>query len=224
MTRSWCTTASISITSLIYGTRRLADMSGPTTWSVCMTATMTPTTHCLNFGFLPTAPPHGIPGRYHGPKKKIVFHCGGFAAAMKNDFFLFFLPRRRRVLGISPPCPKKGQTSSTDGEALEKGLLAAGIPLKESKRALKVEAPHKWRNYLQGVWRRHQHRPEVAALYRSKLIIAEQRLQQWLAAYPEHRLPATFDNWYTQPASAATWTRPCTWPMWGRWPRATRCS
>ncbi len=87
----------------------------------------------------------------------------------------------------------------TDVEALEKGLLAAGIPLKESKRALKAEAPHKWRNYLQGVWRRHQHRPEVAALYQSKLIIAEQLLQQWLAAYPEHRLPVTFDNWYTQP-------------------------
>ncbi len=46
----------------------------------------------LNFGFLPTAPPHGAPGRFRGPKKKIVFHCGGFAAAMKNIFFMFFLP------------------------------------------------------------------------------------------------------------------------------------
>ncbi len=65
----------------------------------------------LNFGFLPTAPPHGAPGRFRGPKKKIVFHCGGEAAAMKNAFFLFFSPRRKRVLAISPPRSPKGQTS-----------------------------------------------------------------------------------------------------------------
>jgi len=47
----------------------------------------------------------------------------------------------------------------TDVEALEQGLLAAGIRLKESKQALKTVAPHKWRNYLQGVWRRHQRQP-----------------------------------------------------------------
>ncbi len=38
----------------------------------------------------------------------------------------------------------------TDVEALEQGLRAAGIRLRESKQALKTEAPHKWRNYLQG--------------------------------------------------------------------------
>ena len=87
----------------------------------------------------------------------------------------------------------------TDVEALEKGLLAAGLRLKASKQALKTEAPHKWRNYLQGVWRRYQDKPEVAALYQSKLIIAEQLLQQWVAAHPDLKLPVTFDNWYTQP-------------------------
>jgi len=65
----------------------------------------------------------------------------------------------------------------TDVAALEQGLVAAGIRLKASNQALKTEAPHKWRNYLQGVWRRHQCQPEVAALYQSKLIIAEQLLQ-----------------------------------------------
>ncbi len=69
----------------------------------------------LNFGFLPTAPPHGAPGRFRGPKKKIVFHCGGEAAAMKNAFFLFFSPRRKRVLAISPPRSPKGQTSGNRG-------------------------------------------------------------------------------------------------------------
>jgi len=87
----------------------------------------------------------------------------------------------------------------TDVDKLECGLVAAGIRLKESKQALKSEAPHKWRNYLQGVWRRHQHQPEVAALYQSKLIIAEQQLQTWVQAHPTLKLPVVFDNWYTQP-------------------------
>jgi hypothetical protein len=87
----------------------------------------------------------------------------------------------------------------TDVAALEQGLMAAGIPLKASKQALKTEAPHKWRNYLQGVWRRHQDQPAVAALYQSKLLIAEQLLQDWVAAHPQLNLPVTFDNWYTQP-------------------------
>jgi hypothetical protein len=87
----------------------------------------------------------------------------------------------------------------TDVEALERGLVAAGIRLKDSKQALKTEAPHKWRNYLQGVWRRHQRQPEVAALYQSKLLIAERLLQDWSKAQPDLKLPVTFDNWYTQP-------------------------
>jgi hypothetical protein len=87
----------------------------------------------------------------------------------------------------------------TDVEALEQGLVAAGLRLKESKQALKVTAPHKWRNYLQGLWRRHQDQPEVAALYQSKLLIAEQLLQNWVTAHPVPRFPVTFDNWYTQP-------------------------
>lgn len=56
----------------------------------------------------------------------------------------------------------------TNVEALEQGLRAAGLELKASKEALKTEAPHKWRNYLQGLWRRHQDQPEVAALYQSR--------------------------------------------------------
>ncbi|MDE3090988.1 MAG: transposase, partial [Chloroflexota bacterium] len=87
----------------------------------------------------------------------------------------------------------------TDVDALEKGFVAAGVPLKESKQALKTIAPHKWRNYLQGVWRRHQDQPEVAALYQSKLLIGEQLLRDWVETTPSLRLPVTFDNWYTQP-------------------------
>lgn len=82
---------------------------------------------------------------------------------------------------------------------IEAGLLAAGIPLREQKFALKESNPQKWRQYLLGVWRRKQDRPEVAALYASKLLMARRQLAEFVAAHPELKLPVTFDNWYTQP-------------------------
>jgi hypothetical protein len=85
-------------------------------------------------------------------------------------------------------------------EQLEQGLLAAGVKLKDSKRALKDSAPHKWRQYLLGVWRRSQQKGGVADVYDSKLRIAEHLLQYWMQAHPDLKLPVTFDNWYTHPA------------------------
>jgi len=87
-----------------------------------------------------------------------------------------------------------------DLEKLEKGLPQAGVKLKESKFALKTEAPLKWRQYLLSVWQRKQNNPEVAALYQSKLLIGQALLQQWVQEHPELKLPVTFDAWYTQPA------------------------
>ena len=87
-----------------------------------------------------------------------------------------------------------------DLEKLEAGLPKAGVKLKESKFVLKTEAPVKWRQYLLGVWRRNQSKPEVAALYQSKLLIGQALLQQWVQDHPELKLPVTFDSWYTQPA------------------------
>src|SRR5579871_6863334 len=87
-----------------------------------------------------------------------------------------------------------------DLERLEQGLSKAGIALKEGKRALKESAPHKWRQYLLGVWRRHLKEPAVAVLYDSKLVIAQQLLERWVKGHPELKLPVTFDRWYTQPA------------------------
>lgn len=83
---------------------------------------------------------------------------------------------------------------------LEEGLRAAGIKLKESKQTLKETAPHKWRQYLLGVWRRNQKKEaEIAALYDSKLSIAKRLLEQWVQAHPDLKLPVAFDHWYTQP-------------------------
>ena len=85
-------------------------------------------------------------------------------------------------------------------DALETGLKAAGIPLRERKYTLKESDPKKWRNYLLNLWRRHQKKPEVRGLYQSKLLIAQQLLTKFSAAHSVPNLPVTFDNWYTQPA------------------------
>jgi hypothetical protein len=87
-----------------------------------------------------------------------------------------------------------------DLEKLETGLSAAGLTLKESKFALKETEPKKWRQYLLGVWRRHQAKPSVAALHQSKLLIGKEMIQTWVDKHPDLKLPVTFDSWYTQPA------------------------
>jgi hypothetical protein len=86
-----------------------------------------------------------------------------------------------------------------DLEQIEVGLRAANIALKTSKEVLKQSEPAKWRQYLLGVWRRHQKKPEVAALYDSKLRIAERLLSQFVQAHPDLKLPVAFDSWYTEP-------------------------
>lgn len=88
-----------------------------------------------------------------------------------------------------------------DLEKLEHGLRAAQVPLKATQEMLKESDPAKWRGYLLGVWQRRQKsHPEIRELYDSKLIIAQQLLQQWVDTYPAEKLPVTFDNWFTQPA------------------------
>ena len=46
-------------------------------------------------------------------------------------------------------------------DALEAGLTAAGVPIRQSKYALKDNDPQKWRHDLLHLWRRHQHKPGV---------------------------------------------------------------
>jgi len=82
---------------------------------------------------------------------------------------------------------------------LESGLKAAGVKIRQSKYALKESDPRKWRNYLMGLWRRHQDKPEVKNLYQSKLLVGKQMLAQFVSEHSDLNLPVTFDNWYTQP-------------------------
>lgn len=84
-------------------------------------------------------------------------------------------------------------------DKLEAGLLAADVKVKASKQSLKESDPAKWRQYLLGLWRRNQQKPAVAALYESKLRIAERLLTAWVDAHPELKLPVAFDSWYTTP-------------------------
>lgn len=97
-----------------------------------------------------------------------------------------------------PVCFKLWEPAEVD--TLEAGLKAAGIPLRASKYALKERAPKKWRNYLLGVWRRHQQKPEVQTIYKSKLFWGQEMLTQFFAEHPGLKWPVTFDHWYTQPA------------------------
>jgi hypothetical protein len=83
---------------------------------------------------------------------------------------------------------------------LEAGLREAGIAIRASKYGLKESAPKKWRTYLMGLWRRHQHNPAVQKLYQSKLLIGQELLRQFVVEHPRLNLPVPFDNGYTQPA------------------------
>ena len=87
----------------------------------------------------------------------------------------------------------------SDVEALEVGLKAAGIRLRESKYALKETEPRKWRSYLLGVWQRNQKKPQVQQIYKSKLLLGQDLIAKFFADHPNSKLPVTFDTWYTQP-------------------------
>lgn len=88
-----------------------------------------------------------------------------------------------------------------DMEKLEQGLREAKVPIRADKELLKASDPVKWRGYLQGVWQRRQKEyPEIRELYESKLIIAQNLLQEWVNEHPGQKLPVTFDTWYTQAA------------------------
>jgi hypothetical protein len=87
-----------------------------------------------------------------------------------------------------------------DLETLATGLIAAGVTIRQSKNSLKDSEPKKWRQYLLGLWRRHQQKPEVQKLYQSKLLLAQPILSDFCTTRPYDTFPVTFDNWYTQPA------------------------
>jgi len=59
---------------------------------------------------------------------------------------------------------------------LEAGLLKANISIKDSKRKLKENEPKKWRNHLKYLYRTHQEREDVQAVYKTKIHIGHLNL------------------------------------------------
>jgi hypothetical protein len=78
---------------------------------------------------------------------------------------------------------------------LETGRMAAGVTIRPRKFALKDHDPKKWRHYVRGLWRRHQHQPAGDTLYQSKLLVAQQLLRECFNTRPQNQLPVTFDHW-----------------------------
>jgi len=84
-------------------------------------------------------------------------------------------------------------------EKLEQGMRQAGISFPSEKEAWKESEPRKWRSYLVKAWKRRlKQYPELKGLYDTKLSMAQQLLQDWVAAHPDEKLPVTFDDWYTE--------------------------
>ena len=75
-------------------------------------------------------------------------------------------------------------------EALDTGLTAAGVPLRDAQDALKASNPKKWRQYLLNLWRRHQHKPAVQQRSDSTLRSVPQMLTPVFADDPDLHLPS----------------------------------
>jgi hypothetical protein len=86
-----------------------------------------------------------------------------------------------------------------DIEILEQSLRAAGITIKPKQEAYKIDAPKKWRQYLLYLRRKHIAKPGVREAYRTKIIIAEDLLQDFYKRYPDKNIPSCFDSWFTSP-------------------------
>jgi len=82
---------------------------------------------------------------------------------------------------------------------LESGLLKLGINIKDNKRSLKTDAPKKWRNHLKYLYRKHQDKKEVQAIYKTKIHIGKDLLKQFYNKYADAQIPICFDKWFTCP-------------------------
>jgi len=88
-----------------------------------------------------------------------------------------------------------------DLDKIEAGLRAVQVQFKAGKTELKETAPRKWRSYLLRLLQRQQKKhPELSDLYETKLVIAQELIQQWVTTHPGLKLPVTFDSWFTQPS------------------------
>ncbi len=88
-----------------------------------------------------------------------------------------------------------------DIQKLVAKMEALNISLNENKRALKDEDPKAWRAYiLHSRYKDKQFKyPELVEVYKTKLWLARDLVEQFISKYPDVDLPFCFDRWYTKP-------------------------
>ena len=88
-----------------------------------------------------------------------------------------------------------------DIEKLVAKLDELSIDLNEEKRKEKDQEVKAWRNYiLHYQYRRKQYKyPELVEIYKTKLWLARDLVDQFIEQYPDIKLPFCFDRWYTKP-------------------------
>ena len=88
-----------------------------------------------------------------------------------------------------------------DIEKLVAKMDELSISLNEQKRKEKDVKPKEWRDYiLHYQYRRKQYRyAELVEIYKTKLWLARDLVDQYIQQYPQANLPFCFDRWYTKP-------------------------
>lgn len=87
-----------------------------------------------------------------------------------------------------------------DVDKLEAALDEAGVKLKKEKRDDKLKDPAEWRKYLLRRWGDYQYKkPQLQQVYKSKLLIGRDLLQQFISRYPDLKLPVAMDSWFAKP-------------------------
>jgi len=88
-----------------------------------------------------------------------------------------------------------------DIDKLVTTMEALNISINENKRKLKDEDPKVWRSYiLHSRYKDKQFKhPKLVEVYKTKLWLARDLVDQFVETYPDVNLPFCFDRWYTKP-------------------------
>ena len=87
-----------------------------------------------------------------------------------------------------------------DIEKLVGVMETENISLNDEKRTLKETEPKLWKEYILGRYRDKQFKhPKLAEVYKTKLWLARDLIEEFISNYPEVKIPFCFDRWYTKP-------------------------
>lgn len=88
-----------------------------------------------------------------------------------------------------------------DIEKLEAKMDELSIFLNPAKRKAKEDKPKEWKEYIiHARYRDKQFKyPQLVEVYKTKLWLARDLVDKFIAQYPDFDLPFCFDRWYTKP-------------------------